>query len=64
MNNISTIINGMNIWQRKDGRFEARITIDGNRKCFYGKTKVEIKQKAKEYLTKIENGYKEPKKSD
>lgn len=62
MNNISTIINGMNIWQRKDGRFEARITVDGNRKCFYGKTKVEIKQKAKEYLTKIENGYKEPKK--
>lgn len=62
MNNISTIINGMNIRQREDGRFEGRLTVNGKRKSFYGKNKTEIKQKAKEYLNKIENGYVEPKK--
>lgn len=50
----------MNIRQRKDNRYEGRITINDVRKCFYGKTKTEVKQKAKEYLLKIENGYKEP----
>lgn len=45
---------------RKDGKLEGRLTVDGKRKSFYGKTKAEIKQKAKEYLLKIENGYKEP----
>ena len=62
MNNISAIINGMSIREREDGRFEARLTIDGKRKSFYGNTKTQLKQKVKEYLQKIENGYKEPKK--
>lgn len=33
----------MNIMQRKDDRFEAKITINGIRKSFYGNTKVEVK---------------------
>ena len=62
MNNVSVIINNMSIKQRTDGRYEGRLTNDGVRKSFYGKTKTEVKNKAKEYLTKVENGYKEPKK--
>lgn len=62
MNSISAIINGMSIREREDGRFEARITIDGKRKSFYGSTKTQLKQNVKNYLQKIENGYKEPKK--
>lgn len=62
LNNVSGIINGMKIKQRTDGRYEGRITVDNYRKSFYGKTKGEIKQKAKEYLTRVENGYREPRK--
>lgn len=62
MNNAMTIINKMNIRLRQDGRYEGRITIEDKRKCFYGKTKTEVKNKAKEYLLKVENGYKEPQK--
>ena len=64
MNNvkISAIINNMTIKLRNDGRYEGRLTNDSVRKSFYGKTKSEVKNKAKEYLMKIENGYKEPKK--
>ena len=62
MNNVSAIINQMKIKERSDGRFEGRITVNGNRKSFYGKTKSEIKNKAKEFLLKVENGYKDPKK--
>lgn len=62
MNNVSKIINEMDIRKREDGRLEGRLTIKGKRKSFYGKTKVDVKQKAKEYLNKIENGYIEPKK--
>lgn len=62
MNNIYTTIQKMSINERKDGRYEGRITVNGKRVGFYGSTKVEVRQKAKEYLQKIENGYKEPKK--
>ena len=62
MNNVSAIINQMKIKERSDGRFEGRITVNGNRKSFYGKTKSEVKNKAKEFLLKVENGYKDPKK--
>lgn len=61
MINVSTIVNGMTIKQRSDGRYEGRITVV-TRKSFYGKTKAEVRQKAKEYLMKVENGYKDPKK--
>ncbi len=62
MNSISAIINEMSIKNRSDGRFEGRITVHGRRKSFYGATKVELKQKVKEYLQKVEHGYKEPEK--
>lgn len=62
LNNVSAIINNMNIFVRNDGRYEGRITINHKRKGFYGNTKTEVKNKAKEYLQKIENGYREPKK--
>ena len=52
----------MKIKERSDGRFEGRITVNGNRKSFYGKTKSEVKNKAKEFLLKVENGYKDPRK--
>lgn len=60
MNNMSAMINEMKIKKRKDGRYEGRLTINGIRKSFYGDTKTVVKRKAKEYLLKIENGYKEP----
>lgn len=62
MNNVSVIVNNMTIKERSDERFEGRITVNGKRKSFYGKTKSEVKNKAKKYITKVENGYKEPKK--
>jgi integrase len=61
--NISSIINGMSIKQRTvDNRFEGRITVNGIRKSFYGGTKAEVRRKAKEYLQKVENGYRDPQK--
>ena len=62
MNKVMTMVNKMKIRLRKDGRFEGRITINNKQKCFYGSTKIEVKDKAKEYLQKVENGYREPEK--
>ena len=56
------MINSMSIRERSDGRFEGRITIQGVRKSFYGNTKSDVKNKTKNYLSKIESGFKEPKK--
>ena len=61
MNIISSIVNNMTIRERKDGRLEGRISIQGKRIGFYGKTKTEVKNQANEHLQKVENGYKEPK---
>lgn len=60
MNSVSNIINKMIIRERGDSRFEGRITVNGKRKSFYGNTKTEVKNKAKTYLLKIENGFIEP----
>ena len=60
MNNIMATINNMTICARNDGRYMGRLTINSNRKSFYGKTKTEVKNKAKDYLNKIEEGYVEP----
>lgn len=62
MKNVSNVINNMKIRERKNGGLEGRTTVNGKRKSFYGKTKVEVKQKAKAYLVKVENGFKEPQK--
>lgn len=62
MNNVIAIINAMTIKERKDGRFEGRLTVKGVRKSFYGETKANVKKKAKDYLTKVENGFRESKK--
>lgn len=62
MNNVSMMVNKMNIKMRQDKRYEGRMTVNNIRKSFYGSTKAEVKQKAKEYLQKVENGYREPKK--
>lgn len=62
MNNTSVIIKNMTINTRSDGRLEGRITVNGKRKSFYGHTKTEIKNKAKEFLMKVENGYRDPEK--
>ncbi|MDE6641395.1 MAG: site-specific integrase [Acetatifactor sp.] len=62
MNNVLSIISNMPIKMRPDNRYEGRLTINGTRKSFYGGTKSEVKQKARDYLLKVENGYREPKK--
>lgn len=62
MNNAATVIRNMNIRERSEGRYEGRVTIKGVRKSFYGTTKAEVKSKAKEYLQKVENGFREPEK--
>lgn len=59
---INLIINSVNIRQKKNGSYEARITLNGNRKSFCRKTKAQVKQEIREYLHKVENGYKEPRK--
>ena len=56
------MINAMTIKERGDGRFEGRLTVNGIRKSFYGSNKSIVRNKAKEYLMKIENGYREPQK--
>lgn len=62
INNVTAVINNTTIKMRTDGRFEARITVSGNRKSFYGRTKSEVKSKIKNYLLKVENGYKDSQK--
>ena len=56
MSNIMATVNNMTICTRTDGRYMGRITVNSHRKSFYGKTKTEVKNKAKDYLIKIEEG--------
>lgn len=51
-----------NIRERKDGTWEARLTIDYETKSLYGKTKAEVKRKLKEYKRLKARGYQEVKK--
>ena len=57
MREINHKLNKMQIVFRQDGRYFGRITVKGKRKDFYGATKSEVKQKAREYLLKVENGF-------
>lgn len=59
-NSVSKMVNSLTITERSDGRLMTRITVNGKRKTFYGSSKAEVKSKAREYLTKLENGYREP----
>lgn len=59
-NSVSKMVNSLTITERSDGRLMSRITVNGKRKSFYGSSKAEVKSKAREYLTKLENGYREP----
>lgn len=61
MNSYTKTISSMTINLRSDGRYEGRLTVNKKRKSFYGTSKSEVKQKAKEYLVKIDNGYRDPK---
>lgn len=56
---IKSLINGMTVKKRSDGRFESRITVFGKRKSFYGSSKADVKTKVRDYLEKVENGYQE-----
>jgi integrase len=45
------------IYKRADGRWEARITVDGvERKSFYGKTRQEVARRLSEALHELDNG--------
>lgn len=46
---------------RSDGRWEARIEIEGSSKSLYGKSEAEVKKKLREYRNKKAIGYKDPK---
>ena len=46
----------MNIRQRKDGSYEARIVIDGKRYSRYGKSVSDVKRKVKELQQEHEKG--------
>lgn len=43
------------IWERKDGRFEARITVKGERISIYGKTRTEVQAKVKKKIWEVEH---------
>lgn len=46
----------VNIKHRKDGRFEARIVIDGKRKSIYGKSVSEVRKNVKQLQQEISKG--------
>lgn len=50
----ATKVKDMNFFQRENGTYQSKVTINGKRKTFYGKTKNEIRLKYQEYLREIE----------
>jgi integrase len=44
------------ISQRKDGRWEARVSLDDGRRCFYGTTRTEVAEKLKTALSAQQRG--------
>lgn len=60
MKDVNNKVRNMSIYKRKENRLEGRLTINGVRKSFYGATKAQVQQKARDYLMKVENGYREP----
>lgn len=51
-----------NIRQRKDGKWESRVCIDGESKSLYGKSEAEVKRKLREYTRLKAKGYNNVKK--
>jgi len=48
------------IYLRKDGRYSASVTKDGKRKCFYGNTEEEVRQKIQNYHLEERQSVKKP----
>lgn len=51
----ATKIKDMTFFQRNNNSYQSKVTINGRRKTFYGKTKNEIRQKYQQYLREVEN---------
>lgn len=50
----ATKVKDMTFFQRDNGSYQSKVTINGKRKTFYGKTKNEIRLKYQEYLREVE----------
>ena len=51
----ATKVKDMTFYERDNGSYQSKVTIDGKRKTFYGKTKNEIRQKYQNFLRDIEH---------
>ena len=51
----ATKVKDMTFFQRDNNSYQSKVTINGRRKTFYGKTKNEIRQKYQQYLREVEN---------
>lgn len=51
----ATKVKDMTFFQRSNGSYQSKVTINGKRKTFYGKTKNEIRLKYQEYIRDIES---------
>ena len=45
----ATKVKDMTFFQRDNGSYQSKVTINGKRKTFYGKTKNEVRLKYQEY---------------
>ncbi|MDR7440048.1 MAG: hypothetical protein QN181_09205, partial [Armatimonadota bacterium] len=43
----------MTVFQRRDGRWQATVSISGRRKTFYGRTEVQARRRAEEFLRRL-----------
>ena len=50
----ATKVKDMTFFQRDNGSYQSKVTINGKRKTFYGKTKNEVRLKYQNYLREIE----------
>lgn len=51
----ATKVKDMTFFQRDNGSYQSKVTINGKRKTFYGKTKNEVRQKYQNFLRDIEH---------
>lgn len=51
----ATKVKDMSFYERDNGSYQSKVTINGKRKTFYGKTKNEVRQKYQQFLRQIEN---------